>query len=109
MDLSDLAHYCRTHYRLMAHWCSVLPRGTLLEVPYEQLVADQEGWTRKMLDFIGLPLHGGCLEFHRTPRSVATASSWQVRQKIYKTSVERWRNYEPFIGPLLGLNDLLNA
>ena len=106
MDLSDLAHYCRTHYQLMAHWRSVLPQGTVLDVPYEELVTDQEGWTRRILEFIGLPWHGQCLEFHHTQRTITTASSWQVRQRIYKNSVERWRNYEAFIGPLLELENL---
>jgi tetratricopeptide (TPR) repeat protein len=106
MDLSDLAHYYREHQRLMAHWRSVLPPGTILDVPYAELVADQEGWTRKILDFLGLEWDERCLDFHNTKRSVVTASAWQVRQKIYKDSVERWRNYERFIGPLLGLRDL---
>jgi hypothetical protein len=106
MDLSDLAHYCRTHHQLMAHWRSVLPQQTVLDVPYEGLVIDQEGWTRKILDFIGLPWHDRCLQFHRTQRTVTTASTVQVRQRIYTSSVERWRNYEPFLGPLLELSDL---
>jgi tetratricopeptide (TPR) repeat protein len=106
MDLSDLAHYYREHHRLMAHWLTVLPEGTVLEVPYEELVADQEAWTRKILDFIGLEWDARCLQFHETKRQVATASYWQVRQKIFQNSVERWRNYERFIGPLRGLTSL---
>jgi hypothetical protein len=105
MDLADLADYYRTHQRLMNHWCRVLPPGTILEVPYEELVADQETWTRKILEFIGLEWDKRCLAFHETQRSVVTASAWQVRQKIYRHSVERWRNYEKFIGPLKGLRD----
>ena len=105
MDLADLADYYRTHQRLMNHWCSALPPGTILEVPYEELVADQEAWTRKILDFVGLEWDERCLAFHETKRSVITASAWQVRQKIYRHSVERWRNYEKFIGPLKGLRD----
>jgi sulfotransferase family protein len=105
MDLADLADYYRTHQRLMNHWCGVLPPGTILEVPYEELVADQETWTRKILEFIGLEWDERCLAFHETRRSVVTASAWQVRQKIYRRSVERWRNYEKFIGPLKGLRD----
>jgi tetratricopeptide (TPR) repeat protein len=105
MDLSDLAHYYREHQRLMAHWRAVLPPGTILDVPYAELVADQEGWTRKILNFLDLGWDERCLDFHKTKRSVVTASAWQVRQKIYKVSVERWRNYEKFIGPLLGLRD----
>ena len=106
MDLSDLAHYCREHQRLMAHWRAVLPAGSILDVPYAELVADQEGWTRKILDFVGLEWDERCLDFHNTQRAVVTASAWQVRQKIYKDSVARWRSYEKFIKPLLELRDL---
>jgi tetratricopeptide (TPR) repeat protein len=106
MDLSDLAHYYRQHSRLNAHWRAVLPPGTMLEVPYEELIADQEHWTRTMLDFLGLDWDPRCLDFQATRRTVATASAWQVRQKLYRSSVERWRNYEEFIGPLLELEDL---
>jgi tetratricopeptide (TPR) repeat protein len=105
MDLSDLADYYRNHQRLMAHWRAVLPPGTILDVPYEQLVADQEGWTRKILDFLGLEWDSQVLDFQNTKRAVATASFWQVRQKIYKNSVLRWRHYERYIGPLLNLEN----
>jgi tetratricopeptide (TPR) repeat protein len=103
MDLSDLADYYRQHQRLMTHWLSVLPPGTVLNVPYEELVADHEGWTRKILDFLGLEWDERVLSFHETKREVVTGSFWQVRQTIYKSSVQRWRNYEKFIGPLLDL------
>jgi tetratricopeptide (TPR) repeat protein len=106
MDLTDLADYYREHRRLVAHWREVLPPETFLEVPYAELVADQEKWSRRIIEFIGLPWDDRCLEFHRTTRAVTTASTWQVRQKIYTSSVERWRNYEKFIGPLLALKDL---
>jgi tetratricopeptide (TPR) repeat protein len=102
-DLSDLVHYYREHQRIMAHWCSVLPPGFILDVPYEELVVDPETWSRKMLDFIGLEWDARVLEFHTNKRQVTTASAWQVRQKIYKSSVARWRNYEKFIGPLKSL------
>jgi tetratricopeptide (TPR) repeat protein len=102
-DLSDLVHYYREHQRIMAHWRAALPPGFILDVPYLELVADQETWSRKMLDFIGLEWDPQVLEFHTTKRQVTTASSWQVRQKIYKSSVSRWRNYEKFIGPLKAL------
>jgi tetratricopeptide (TPR) repeat protein len=105
MDLADLADYYRTHQRLMDHWCKALPAKAILEVPYEGLVIDQETWTRKILDFLGLEWDERCLSFYETKRSVTTASVWQVRQKIYRHSVERWRNYEKFIGPLRGLRD----
>jgi tetratricopeptide (TPR) repeat protein len=106
MDLSDLAHYYRDHHRVMAHWRAVLPPGTILEVPYGELVTDQVGWTRKILDFLSLEWDEQCLNFHSTPRAVMTASFWQVRQKIYTKSVRRWRNYKKFIEPLLSLGDL---
>jgi hypothetical protein len=102
-DLADLAHYYREHQRIMAHWRAVLPPGFMLEVPYEALVADPETWSRKIIDFIGLEWDARCLEFHANKRQVVTASAWQVRQKIYKTSVARWRNYQEFIGPLKAL------
>jgi tetratricopeptide (TPR) repeat protein len=102
-DLSDLVHYYREHQRIMAHWRAVLPAGFILDVPYEDLVADQETWSRKMLEFMGLEWDPQCLEFHTNKRQVVTASAWQVRQKIYKSSVARWRNYEKFIGPLKAL------
>jgi len=106
LDMSDLANYYREHQRLMAHWRSVLPPGTMLDVPYAELIADQETWTRRMVEFLGLEWDERCLQFHKTERSVLTTSYWQVRQKIYKTSVGRWHNYEKFIGPLLELRDL---
>ncbi len=106
MDLNDLAHYYREQQRLMAHWRSVLPPGTILEVPYAGLVADQEHWSRRMLQFLGLPWDPRCLEFHRTERPVVTASYWQVRQKMYGDSLQRWRNYRKFISPLLKLREV---
>jgi tetratricopeptide (TPR) repeat protein len=103
MDLSDLAGYYRVHRRLMEHWVTALPAGTILEVPYEELVADQVAWTRTILDFLELGWDDRCLSFDKTERAVNTASAWQVRQKIYGRSVRRWRHYEKFIGPLMGL------
>jgi tetratricopeptide (TPR) repeat protein len=101
-DFDDLAHYYHEYRRLMAHWRTVLPPQTLLEVRYEDLVDEPEGWSRRMLAHIGLPWDPRCLEFHRTRRPVLTASNWQVRQPISKGSVDRWRRYERFIGPLRG-------
>jgi tetratricopeptide (TPR) repeat protein len=106
LDLADLAHYYREHRRMIAHWRAALPAGTLLEVPYAELVEDQEAWTRKILDFIGLEWDERCMEYHTASRAVLTASFWQVRQQIYDRSVGRWRRYEKFIGPLRNLQDL---
>jgi tetratricopeptide (TPR) repeat protein len=108
-DLADLAHYYGEYLRISAHWRAVLPGSTLLEVPYEGLIADQEGWTRRMLEFIGLPWDARCLDFHRTERAIITASRWQVRQKIHSASCGRWRNYTSHIGPLEHLVALAGA
>jgi tetratricopeptide (TPR) repeat protein len=105
-DLEDLAHYYTEYSRLMTHWRTILPAGAMLEVPYEELVADQEGWSRRLLEFIGLPWDARCIDFHRTARTIVTASKWQVRQKISKTSVGRWHSYADFIGPLHRLASL---
>jgi tetratricopeptide (TPR) repeat protein len=102
-DLGNLAHYYGEYVRITNHWRAVLPATTLLEIPYEALIEDQEGWTRRMLDFIGVPWDPKCLDFHKTDRVVITVSKWQVRQKISKASVGRWRNYERFVGPLRSL------
>lgn len=102
-DLDDLACYYHEYHRLMAHWRAVLPSEVFLDVPYEALIEDQEGCSRKIIEFAGLEWDRRCLDFHETERKVSTASGWQVRQKIYKTSKERWRNYEKFIAPLLPL------
>ena len=102
-DLDDLAHYYGEYRRITEHWRAVLPETALLHVPYEALVDDPERWSRRMVEFIGLPWDPKCLDFHSTERVVITASKWQVRQKISKTSAGRWRNYLPFVGPLLPL------
>jgi tetratricopeptide (TPR) repeat protein len=105
LDLSDLAHYYSGHRRLLQHWQSVLPAESLLVVPYEGLVADQEGWTRKMLGFLGLDWNDRCLSFQETQRLVTTASARQVRQKISSDSVGRSRAYKKFLGPLKALKN----
>jgi hypothetical protein len=84
----------------MAHWRTALPVGAILEISYEELVSNPEGPIRNMLQFVGLPWDERCLDFHATNRTVITSSKWQVRQKINTRSVGRWRNYEPFVGPL---------
>ena len=102
-DLEHLAAYYDEYLRVTEHWRSILPATALLEVPYEGLIEDQERWSRRMLEFIGLPWDPRCLEFHKTDRVVITASRWQVRQKIHASSVGRWKHYEQFLGPLLRL------
>jgi hypothetical protein len=85
----------------MAHWHAVLPRGRILDVHYADVVADLEGAARRILAHCGLAWDARCLDFHRTERTVRTASHLQVRQPLYKSSVGRWRKYEEFVGPLL--------
>lgn len=99
-DLNDLAHYYGEYLRVTSHWRKTLPPTALLEVPYESLIADQESWSRRMVEFIGLPWDPRCLDFHQTQRVVITASRWQVRQQITATSAGRWRNYEKHVAPL---------
>lgn len=97
-DLEELAEFYLEYDRLMAHWHAVLP-GFVLDVQYEELIADQEGQTRRLLEFCGLPFEQPCLEFHRTERPVQTASSEQVRQPLYSSSVGHWRRYERHLAP----------
>lgn len=105
-DFEDLSHYYREYRRVMQHWRCVLPTNALLEVPYEGLVEDPALWSRKMVDFIELPWDERCLDFHQTERTVVTASRWQVRQRMSRSSIGRWRNYEKFLRPLGSLMEL---
>ena len=83
----------------MDHWVDVLP-GFVLRVQHEDVVVDLETQVRRMLDFCGLPFEDACLEFYKSDRNVRTPSSEQVRQPIYKSGLEYWRNYEPWLRPL---------
>lgn len=84
----------------MQHWRDVLPAGTMLEVQYEDLIAEPETLSRRLIEFCGLDWDPACLRPEANRRFVKTASLWQVRQPIYDTSVERWRRYEPWLGEL---------
>jgi tetratricopeptide (TPR) repeat protein len=99
-DLAELGRYYRGYHAVMAHWRSVLPAETLLEVDYESVVDDLEGQARRIVAHCGLDWAESCLEFYRTERVVRTASATQVRQPIYKTSVGRWRVYGAMLRPL---------
>jgi tetratricopeptide (TPR) repeat protein len=102
-DQENLVHYRHEYERLMQHWREVMPANRYFEFDYENLVADQEGISRKLIDFCGLEWDDACLSYHQNEQTIRTASVWQVRQKIYTTSVERWRHYEPYIKPLMAL------
>ena len=101
-DLTELGEYYLQYDRLMAHWHAVLP-GRVLDLQYEQMVADQAGQTRRLLDFCGLPWEDACLRFHETERAIRTASSEQVRLPIYDDSIGIWKNYERELAPLIGI------
>ncbi len=98
-DLAEIGHMINDHDRIMAHWREVLP-VPILDLKYEDLVDDQAAATRRLLEFVGLEWDDSVIDFHKTERAVRTASVWQVRQPMYKTSTERWRRYEDSLGPL---------
>jgi len=99
-DLAHLGRMHREHDRLLAHWLRVLPLK-MLEVQYEELVANPEPGIRRILEHVGLPFDEACLRFHESGRVALTASNDQVRQPIYRTSVNRSERYRPHLGPLL--------
>ncbi|PRW33326.1 serine threonine- kinase receptor R831 [Chlorella sorokiniana] len=99
-NLSHIAHQIQLVHRLGEHWDAVLP-GRVLHVRYEDLVRDQEATTRRLLDHCGIPWQDAVLRFHETQRTVATASLAQVRQRLYSSSVGRWRRYARQLAPLL--------
>ena len=99
-DLTELGEYYLQYRRLMDHWHQVLP-GKVLDVQYEEVVADLETQVRRMLDYCELPFEEACLRFHETERAVKTASSEQVRLPIYSSSVNLWRNYEDHLEELI--------
>jgi hypothetical protein len=98
-SIADIARYYRTYLELMRHWDKVLP-GKVLRVCHEDVVDDLEGNVRRILDFCGLQFEPACVEFHKTERSIRTASSEQVRQPIYREGLDQWKNYEPWLGSL---------
>lgn len=97
-DPGNIVFYYEQYARLMAHWLRVLPTDRILEVDYEELVADPERVTRQMIAFCGLDWDDSCLQHERNARAIRTPSQWQARQPMYQTSVARWRNYEPWLG-----------
>ncbi len=100
-SLQDLGRYTLAYRRLMDHWRAAMP-GFILDVDYEQLVANQEDETRRLLEFCGLAFEPGCLEFHKQSGAAATASAAQVRKPIYSSSVARWKRFERQLAPLAG-------
>jgi tetratricopeptide (TPR) repeat protein len=98
-DLFNLGAHHTQYERLMRHWNHVLT-GRIFNIQYEELVADQEAWSRKLLEFLELPWDPACLSFHKSDRVVRTYSDAQVRKPMYSSSIGRWKNYEQFLEPL---------
>lgn len=97
--LHEIGHYYRDYVRLMYHWDEVLP-GKVLRVRYEDVVADTETEVRRLLDFCDLPFEEACVHFYQTERAVRTASSEQVRQPIFRSGLDQWVHYAPYLDPL---------
>jgi tetratricopeptide (TPR) repeat protein len=106
-DLGELGRYYQHYKSLMAHWHHVLPHGRILDVSYEDVVADLEGQARRIIAHCGLNWDSRCLAFHKTERPVRTASAMQVRQPIYNSAIGRGCVYTEFLAPLLTELDLV--
>jgi tetratricopeptide (TPR) repeat protein len=100
LRLSELGRIYRLYVELLAHFDHVLP-GRVHRVMYEDMVANPEAEIRKLLDYLGLPFENSCLRFYETERSIRTPSSEQVRKPISGEAVDHWRNFEPWLAPLI--------
>ena len=98
--LENLGHYYNQYLRVMNHWKSILG-DSILEIKYEEMINNQEGKSRELIDFAGLEWDERVMKYYESRRSVVTASYDQVRQKIYTSSKARWKNYEKHIEPLV--------
>jgi tetratricopeptide (TPR) repeat protein len=105
-DREALVFGYREYQKLMDHWREVLPPGRFFEIDYEELGADREPIIRRLLEFCDLPWDPQCLRHEETGGQIRTVSKRQARQPIYRSSVQRWKNYEPWLGPL---GDLLSS
>ncbi len=99
-DMEGVGRYYRAYERLMGYWRSVLPLR-MVDVRYEELVANQETESRRLIEFCGLEWDERCLRFAEAQRAVQTPSKWQVRQPIYRSSVGGWKKYAAHLGPLM--------
>jgi tetratricopeptide (TPR) repeat protein len=102
---AELVAYFRNYQRLIDHWRNVLPADRFVQVDYEELTGTPEPLIRRIIAACGLAWNDACLRPESNPRAVKTPSKWQTRQPIYRTSVERWRRYESWLGPLRALVD----
>ncbi len=101
-DLEELAHYYVGYHKLMEHWHTVLP-GIVHTVNYEELVIDVENESRRLLEFCDLDWQPQCLKFYENKKASTTASTVQVRQPVYQTSVGKWRSYETHMQPVAAI------
>ena len=101
LDLADTGHYYLSYLRLIDHWRKVLGPGKIIEVEYERMVHEPEHSARELLASLDLEWDPRCLDFHKAPRKVSTASVYQVRQPVYTSSIGRWRHFEKHLTPLL--------
>ena len=101
-DLEELGRYYLDYQRLMAHWEGLFP-GKILTMQYEELVMEQEKYSRRLIEHVNLAWDDRCLDFHKNRRAVRTASSTQVRRPIYTDSIDRWKHYEKHLAPLASL------
>ena len=97
--LEEMGRYYRGYLALMEHWESVLP-GKIIRIRYEDVVEDLESQVDRLLSFLELPFDQRCIDFHQTERAVHTPSAEQVRQPIYKTGLEQWKNFAGYLQPL---------
>jgi len=104
-NLEDIGRYYQAYLKLMSHWDEVLP-GFVLNVRHEDVVDDLEKQVGRILEFCGLEFEQSCLDFHKTKRNIKTPSSEQVRQPIYKSATEQWRNFEQYLAPLKKVLDI---
>jgi tetratricopeptide (TPR) repeat protein len=100
-DLGELGRYYRKYAELMKHWHDALPKGRVLDIRYEDVIADVETAARRIVGHCGLDWNPACIAFHEARRPVRTASASQVRRPVYRTSEGRWRDYQNHLGPLL--------
>ncbi len=109
-DLKTMGMYYRLYMELMAHWKNVLPKGTILDIRYEDVVNHPERESKRIAEHIGVEWTPECLAFHAKKRAVRTSSINQVRKPLYKDSMNRWQKYAPYLKPLLDeIGDLVEA
>jgi hypothetical protein len=99
-DLKELGQYYVAYHQLMEHWHTVMP-GVVHTVEYEKLVADLETQARQLVGFCELDWQPECLRFYENPEASTTASTTQVRQPVYQSSVAKWRAYREQLTPLI--------